>query len=341
MKILVTHELFPPDIAGGGEKLTLNIVRGLIDRGCEIEVLTSGDPRITDYEGIKTKRIPINRYLMNFTSPIIKKYAKNFDLIQTSSGNMALPSLRAAKSLKKPCVCYMHHILGPYWKDVRGNILGNFFQWGERFVLSRDFDGLIFQNYTSKKLGLDCGVKKNKIFMLHPGIDYKKFQLKGIKKEPFVLFIGNFSMNESECKHKGFDYFLEAAKKLADVDFKIAGWGSHFEKIRDEVPKNIEFTGSLEEKSLIKLFNKALIFCSSSVTEGFGLVIQEAMTSGCAIVSTVDIGQKGILVPPKNSEELVKGIRHFIDNPNEAKKIGKENRNLSKKFSWSEIGDDE
>ncbi len=339
MRVLFTHELFPPDIAGGGEKLTLRIIKGLMERGMEVEVLTSGNPKIKECEGIKTTRIPVNRYLMNFTFRVIRKKAKDFDLIQTSSGNMAFPSWVAAKLSGKPCVCYIHHILGPYWIDVRGFFLGNIFHLGEKIIFSRDFGRIIFQNYTSRDLGLKLGAKEERISILQPGINHQKFQLKGIKRKPFVLFVGNFHMDKSMSKYKGFDYFLEATENFPDINFVVVGGGSYFDKIKKNNPKNIRFTGPLNEEELIKLYNECLVFCSSSLTEGFGLVIQEAMTSGCPIVSTVDIGQKGIFVPTKNSKELTNAIRYYFDNIDEALEIGKENQKLSKKFSWDKYFD--
>ena len=44
MKILFTHELFPPDVAGGGEIAVYEIVKRLKERGIEIKVLTTGNP---------------------------------------------------------------------------------------------------------------------------------------------------------------------------------------------------------------------------------------------------------------------------------------------------------
>ena len=132
MKILITHELFPPDIAGGGEKLTLKLAQLLKERGHEVKVVTSGDPKIIEYKNIQTVRVPINRYLMNLSLSTILREAKDFDIIQTSSGNMAFPSWMAAKTLRKPICCHVHHIFGSYWKDVRGPSVGRVFGRMER-----------------------------------------------------------------------------------------------------------------------------------------------------------------------------------------------------------------
>ena len=62
LKILVTHELFMPDVSGGGEQIVYEYVKRLVARGHEVTVLTTGDPKIKEYEGIRTVRLPIPRY---------------------------------------------------------------------------------------------------------------------------------------------------------------------------------------------------------------------------------------------------------------------------------------
>jgi len=336
MKILITHEIFPPEFVGGGESLMLRICLGLKERGFDVKVLTSGNPKIKSYEGIETARIPINRYMMNLTLFQILKHAKEADLIQTSSGNLCFPSWLAAKILKKPVCCYVHHILNGYWKDIRGAFVGSLFEKFEKIFISRDYDAIIFQNNSALKLGRKIGINAKKVFLLQPGIDWKKFQLKR-KKEPFVLFVGSMKMDEPLVRLKGIKYLLDAAKELKDINFFVVGGGRALEKLKNISPKNVVFTGPLTGKYLIEIYARAQIFCLPSLSEGFGLSILEAMASGCAIVSTIDIGQRGILVRPKNSDEIVKAIKYFIENKEKALKCGKENRRLAKSFTWNKF----
>ncbi len=335
MKILITQETFPPDITGGAETLTLKIIQELIKKGHTVEVICTGDTRIKEYKGIKTTRISINRYLANLALPTIFRRAKDADIIHTSSGNICLSSWTTAKLLKKPIVCYVHHIFGSNWKDVRGRFVGRIFQAIERFYLVRDYNTIVFQNKQSKKLGLEIGIDEKRIFMLQPGIDYKKFQMKNVKKEPFVLFVGNFSMDRPAIKIKGLEYLIEAAKRLPDVKFVIVGGGSSLDELKKKSSSNVVFTGPLVGKPLIEMYNKALVFCLPSLTEGFGITVLEAMASECAIVSTIDIGQEGVMIKANNVDDIVNGVNHFIENPNVAKKIGRENRRLASKFTWN------
>lgn len=340
MKILITHELFPPDVTGGGETLTYRIAKELKERGHEVKTLTSGNPKIKEFDGIKTIRIPVNRYLMNLSLPIISKHAKDVDLIHTSSGNMCFPSFLAAKMNNKPICCYVHHVFGSNWKYVRGPILGFIFQQMEKLFLTRNYDAVIFQNNLSRDMGLEMGINKEKIFTLHPGVDYNQFQLKGIKREIQVLFVGNLSMDKSMVKIKGLEYLIDAAKLLPQIRFIVVGEGSYLKKIKKDSPQNVYFVGGKRGKELAEIYNKSLIFCLPSLAEGFGISILEAMASGCAIVSTIDIGQEGIIVKPKSSEDIARAIKYFVDNIEKAKRVGLKNRMLAKRYTWKKFIDE-
>jgi len=336
MKILITHELFPPDVAGGGERLVLKLAKHLIALGHEVKVVTSGDSKIKSYGGVQTVRIPANRYLMNILAlPTILKHAHDADVIQTSIGNMCFPSSIAARLLGKPVCCWVHHILGKYWRDVRGFALGRFFEFGERFALTRDFDSYVFQNNSSKKIGIEIGVPSRRIKMITPGVDHKKFKQRRTKRGGRVLFVGNFSMDAPMIKTKGIKYIIEAAEALPDVEFVLLG--NFKEKIKR--PKNVFMHGTVSPKALAKFYNKAGVFVCASLNEGFGLAQLEAMASGCAIVSTIDIGQAGKKVAPKNSKELADAIRFYINNPAKAKADGRKNKKLARKFTWDKFFD--
>jgi glycosyltransferase involved in cell wall biosynthesis len=333
MKVLIAHEIFPPEFVGGGENLMLKICLGLKERGIDVKVLTSGNPKIKSYKGIETIRIPVNRYLMNLAFFQVLKHAKDVDLIQASSGNLCFPSWLAAKLLNKPICCYVHHILNGYWKDVRGIFVGSLFENFEKFFISRDYDAIIFQNNSALKLGKKIGLNAKRIFMLQPGIDWEKFQVKR-EKEPFVLFVGSMNMNDALIRLKGIEYLLDAARMLPDVKFFIVGGGKALKKLKRDSPKNVVFTGTLVGEPLIELYARAQIFCLPSLSEGFGLTILEAMASGCAIVSTIDLGQEGILIKPKSSEQIKNAIEFLLKNPAKALRMGKKNRKIAKKFTW-------
>jgi glycosyltransferase involved in cell wall biosynthesis len=339
LKILIVHEIFPPEIAGGGEKLVLRLATTLKERGHAVKVVTSGDPKIKSHAGIETIRIPANRYMMNLAAPIIAKHAADADIIQTSSGNICFPSWIAAKTLNKPIACMVCHIFGPHWTDVEGQLKGRLFGLMEKLFLGRSYDAMVFLNKSSKDIGAKLGAGKKRSAILNPGIDFKKFQMKDVKKEPFVLSVGNFSMNKPTVKIKGFEYIIDAARQMPDTKFVIVGSGEYLPILKRDAPSNVEFLSNLSDRALIRLYNRALVYCAPSLAEGFGFTILEAMASGCAIVSSIDLGQKGKIIKSKSVGEIVKEIKRLMKNPTRAKQIGRQNRKIAKGFTWKKFVD--
>lgn len=333
MRILITHELFPPNVAGGGEALVYRLAKKMADDGHSVKVVTSGNPDEKSYGGVETVRIPANRYLMNIISfPTILKHAREADVIQTSSGNMALPSYIAAKILGKPICCWIHHIFGKYWRDIRGPIVGRMFEIFERAILTRGFNQWVFQNKSSKEIGIGMGVPKNRISMISPGIDHEKFSKIRSKRGKNALFVGNFCMDEPTIKTKGIGYLLEAARMLPKVDFLLLG---NFKE--KKLPKNVRAPGTVPYDKLIETYSKAGVFVCSSLNEGFSLALLEAMASGCPIVSTIDIGQCGVKVVPKDAAGIAKGVMCCLDDPKKARAQGDQNRKLARRYSWKKF----
>lgn len=329
MKILMTHELFLPASHGGGEVIVYEITKRLKESGIDIKVLTTGNSSIKEFKGIRTIRIPINRYLMNFTAPLIYNHAKDVDLIQTNNYNACYSSWLAGKWLNKPVICLVHEVYNEKWFEMRGPIGGTLSRIVERLQVRHNYDRFLFFSEHMRRSAVRIGIPFNKTVVIKPGLEFKKFKMK--KKEPYVLFVGGL------IKRKGLDYLIQAAKKLDDVKFLIVGKGKERERLEMMAPKNVEFLGYVSGERLIDLYSKALIFCLPSIGEGFGLVLLEAMASGCVIVSTVPLDYEGVRIDVRDVNSLKTAIRQLVDNPNKTKKIGRKNRMKARKYNWNEF----
>ncbi len=324
LKILVTHELFMPDFAGGGEKIVYEYTKRLVERGHDVTVLTTGDPKIKSHEGIKTVRLPIPRYSFNLAVPWFLKYARNADIIQTNNYNAALPSFIAGKILRKPVVCIVHGVYGKRWNEMRGKIMGSLSAFIEKSQLGRGYDRIVFYSDFAREQGAEIGIK-NRTEVFYLGIDPREFMPK--KKEKYILFVGRLE------KQKGIENLLSVAKQLPDIKFKLVGKGD-IAKLKKSASKNVEFLGQKFGKELQNLFSHALIFCLPSVAETFGIVLLEAMASGCAIVSTVPLDYRGVKVQYGDNDALKHAIKELVENPKLAERLGKENVKLAKKYDW-------
>jgi len=328
MKILLTHELFMPDFHGGGEKIAYELAKRLKEKGADVKVITTGDPKIKEFDGIETIRLPINRYVMNFAMPWIWKHAKDCDLIQTLNYNAALPSFIAGKLRNKPVVCIVTGLYGDRWIDMRGRFLGRISELIEKMQLKRGYDKFIFLSDFSKNLGIKIGIPESKCVVASPGIEHEKFKPK--KKMDYVLFMGRLA------KQKGVYDLIEVAKLMPDVKFKFVGKGEEEAELRRIAPPNVEILNITfkDGQPFFDMYAHAPILCLPSYSETFGLVLVEAMASGCAIVSTVPLDYEGVVVEPGNIEQIKNALRKLVDDRALTEKMGQDNVKRAQKYTW-------
>lgn len=348
MKILFTHEIFAPHYFGGGELEVYEVITRLNEMGHEVTFITMGSCKNDEkmyqmisekmgkdineirnkMKGIKIKRISGHRYMMNLMPLQIMMYGKDCDIIHTNTFNAVCPSFIAAKILKKPIVCFVHGLYGNNWIDMRGQIFGRISRFLEKIQIKHKFNKIIFQAKFARDVGIDIGIPKNMVEIIAPGLFYSIEKYKIKNKEMVVLFVGRLS------KQKGLEYLIEAAKKHPNIKFILAGDGEEGTILKKIAPKNVVFKGFVSEDEKIDLLSRALIFCLPSIGEGFGLVLIEAMASGCAIISTVDIGFEGTVIDKKNSDQISEAIREMVSNLDKTKQMGITNREKSKKYNW-------
>lgn len=333
MRILIVHELFPPDFAGGGETLVYNMAKQLQQRGHTVKVLTSGNPLVKEFEGIPTIRLSRNRYLMNTAFRRIYQEAKDVDLIQTATYNACFPAWVVGKLLRKPTVCLVMSYWGKRWQTLRGPFWGTLSGWGEHLQVGRSYNHHVFISEFSRDFALQSGLQPQQSTVIYPGLDLVPYQ--PLKKTIDVLFSGRFA------KQKGVYDVLAVAKQLPDVQFVMMGWGEEEEQLRKEAPANVKFSPltSKDGKSFYEVYGKAKIFFLPSYAETFGFTIVEAAAAGAAIVSTVPLGFQGQFVNVGNTEHMVQAIQNLIDHPKEQERMGKENVTLAQRFTWEKFTD--
>ena len=81
-----------------------------------------------------------------------------------------------------------------------------------------------------------------------------------------------------------------------------------------------------------RFMKRATVFTSSSIFEGFGLVLVEALACGTPVVATNCLsgpaevladGEFGVLVPPKDPEGRAKGLKKLLTDPVERARLSK------------------
>jgi glycosyltransferase involved in cell wall biosynthesis len=149
---------------------------------------------------------------------------------------------------------------------------------------------------------------------------------------------------------KGFQYLQKAAVKLKDVLFVIVGGDDNYldtlQKKLGDLP-NVRLLGKFVDRDeLHELFYRnSDIFLLPSKYEPFGIVLLEAMASGCAVIASQNGGPKdilqngeyGLLVNPKDQDAWVEAIEKLTSSKKVLKSFQQKAIKRAKDYSWQKI----
>lgn len=228
-----------------------------------------------------------------------------------------------------------------YHENDAGFIRKILFQLGiktvEKFIVPSE--------WTKEKLQ-EFGVDEEKIEVIHPGIDFERFNdfkledRKFSSEEKFTLLtVGRLD------ERKGHKLVLEAVKDLEDVEYLIAGSGEMEEEIKQKIQEletedKVEMLGYVPDEDLVQLYHESDCFIMTSEelensVEGFGIVYLEANAAGLPVIaadtggtpSAVKNKETGLLTstdPEKIKEKIEEVLKNPGKFPDEAVEWAKE-----------------
>jgi glycosyltransferase involved in cell wall biosynthesis len=209
---------------------------------------------------------------------------------------------------------------------LRGN---SFSRWKHRQV-----DCFIAASEAIRQMLLADGVPEDRTVTVHEGIDVEHVLAAPVVNihEAFFLphnapVVGNIA---ALVPHKGQRHLIEAAhivvRRTPDVRFVILGEG----ELREQLERLVR-EYHLEKHVLLPGFRTDVLGClksfdlfvMSSVTEGLGTSLLDAMACSRPIVATqaggipevVENGVTGVLVPPRDHKAIADAIIALIEDP--------------------------
>ncbi len=362
LKIVQTPVRFYPFI-GGVEKYVYYISKELVKYDdCEVKVICANEPDTIDHEeynGINIQRLGYSGKIANtnVTLSLPKVlYEEDFDIIHThiptpwtSDWSNILTRIK-----NKPLVVTYHN-------DIIGTGLANYIAK--------------FYNATTLKLLLNKADKiiitqddyinsphlknyKDKVVTIPNGVDTTLFKPgEKPRKNNQIFFL---SVLDRFHKYKGLDYLLESLvgvkEKIPDVKLIVGGKGELLEFYKSKTEKlgikdNVEFKGFLTDEEVIEYYQESELFVLpsiSSLQEGFGIVVLEALACETPVISTTIVGvsddvvktDSGIIIEPKNVKSLEESIVKILTDEKLIKNMGKNGRVLVKqKYEWKKIAE--
>jgi glycosyltransferase involved in cell wall biosynthesis len=185
-----------------------------------------------------------------------------------------------------------------------------------------------------------------KIKLVPPGINFEEIQnsmpinLDGVT----LLFFGHLT------RIKGVDILIKAFQEVSlrnrDVHLHLVGDGGLRGFCEDLVQKEnlndrVHFWGAQPQNLLFRIIKGADICVFPSRNDAGPLTVLEAMAAGKPIITTrvggipeiMKDGRNGILVEPE-PDQLARAIEFLLDNEDLRQKIGRDNSQDAKAYSW-------
>jgi glycosyltransferase involved in cell wall biosynthesis len=192
-------------------------------------------------------------------------------------------------------------------------------------------DRFIAASEAIRQMLIGDGVAADRVVTVHEGVDVDRIDAQPPVNVHEALWlphhaplVGNVA---ALVPHKGQRYFIEAAhqvvQKIPDARFVIFGEGelrAHLEHLIHEhgLEKHVFLPGFRADViGCIKAFD---LFVMSSVTEGLGTSVLDAMACRKAVIGTraggipevVDEGRTGLLVEPRRADQLAGAILRLL-----------------------------
>jgi glycosyltransferase involved in cell wall biosynthesis len=206
-------------------------------------------------------------------------------------------------------------------------------------------------NNSKKDISKEFHVKPENISVIHNAIDSNIFRpYPEIKNLPQRLI----TTASADVPLKGLDFSLYAladlSKEFQDIELLVIGTlrkGGHTDRLIKKLNLNerVTFKTGITKDEIAKEYAKSSVAIVSSLYEGFGYPVAEAMSCSIPLIAT-DVASIpeitdnfAILIPPKDSDAIRDSIRKILLEPDLYNKVAAKGRlHIKNKFNWQTIG---
>ncbi len=357
MKIVVLGTRGFPKVQGGIETHCENLYPALVQRGCDVTVLTRKpyiDPKLRSYKGVRFVSIHCfkNKFLETILHTfvgVLKARKLNPDILHIHAiGPSILTPL--AKMLRLKVVVTNH---GPDYDRQKWNRFAKAFlrtaeRWGSKradkvIAISKTITMSLQSKYNIHPAVIPNGV------ILHTFIDGKKIMREfGLTEHKYILAVGRL------VPEKGFHDLIKAFRALPkDHNWKlvIAGCADHKDEYsrtliaQSQGDKDIIMAGFVQGERLQALYQNRGLFVLPSYHEGLPIALLEALSYGGSclvsdIPANVEIGlYEHQYFKTGDVSELSRKISLAMKNDADENDDIFQRDSILKKYSWDNIAD--
>jgi glycosyltransferase involved in cell wall biosynthesis len=357
LKVLLVSHYYPPHL-GGIENVVHSEARHLTAAGLQVTVLTSGERSgVTDEDGVRVVRVRAWNGLERKAGvpfPVLGpkllrravRWARWADVVHihdafylTSWAALTAATLTCTPTVATQHVALVHHdsaAVGLVQKAVYATA-GRLLMRSARSVFTMNSDVAAFVRA--------LGARPERVRHLPNGVDTAVFrpvrdaaeqaaerERLGLPPDGIlVLFVGRF------VPKKGFDLLLAAD----DPGYRLVFAGGPAEALAGTEDRAI-YLGSLAPADVAAAYRACDIFALPSTSEGFPLTVQEAMSSGIAVLTTDDNGYAAydldrdrVSLVHRDTETVRGRLREIAADSESRRQMGKYAREYAvERFAW-------
>jgi glycosyltransferase involved in cell wall biosynthesis len=362
--MIVIHSLK----GGGSERVLINVLKGL-DRK-EFSVTLVLYERVFDFPppdkvAVEILDMPAGRNIFTLgvrfmrkivrLSRLMKKVGPDMVFSLLSSTNVAVILARLLSKI--PCGVTISEHTHP-----SVNLTNERFGWITKIFMPYVYpkaDAIIAVSEGIKQdLIKNFNMPENKIAVIYNPVDLNEIRIRSQEKVdhpwfhddiPVIVSVGRLT------KQKGYPYLIKAfslVRRSLACRLMIIGEGEDKDKLIAMVralgiEREVEFLGF--QKNPFQYMAKSSLFVLSSLYEGFGNVIVEAMVLGLPVISTdcpsgpaeiIDDKKNGILVPVQDENALARTILEVLADSALRVHLGSEAKRRAEVFALEKITQD-
>jgi glycosyltransferase involved in cell wall biosynthesis len=207
-------------------------------------------------------------------------------------------------------------------------------------------DGVVVPGTASRQYARALGAPDDSIWSAPNAVDNARYRAREVDRAsrhatPQMLFVGRL---ESE---KGLLTLLDAWSAI-DVpgELTIVGSGSLRDRVAERVATAtmppVRLVGHQQRDDLVDRYAEADAFVFPSVSDPWGLVLNEAMAAGLPVVASsaagavadlVEHGRNGLVVVPWDAGALATALSSLLAEPSERLKMGRESAAIIERFT--------
>jgi glycosyltransferase involved in cell wall biosynthesis len=272
---------------------------------------------------------------------------QQYDIVHTHSAKAGTLGRIAARRAKVPVIIHTFHSFG--WQVVRAAhtrpwqaYTSSLKEWFyipiERYAASLS-DGLITVSELNKQEAFNINLApREKFTTIYSGIDLNRFKVKADRiktchslglspNQPVIGTVGRLSIQKAPLD------FVAAAKMALqhkpETQFIMIGDGPLAAEVRQAIDNEPRIKVFGYRDDIPEILSSLDLFVLSSLWEGLGRALTEAMIMGVPVAATAVDGvpelvthqQTGLLSPPGDPARLAENMIWLLDNPEEAQRM--------------------